>query len=189
MSTKIYNAYKFKGTFQDIFDYCQAYSKEWVQFQKGRLIDVVEMGYDKIKDYSDLNQKVRAQTATQFPTHFDSFDIRGSVWIGSHKNQIYVIKYLDTPYPHHNQVPKFIDERFTCYMYQNQTDGRENNPTRKKIWNKLIPTGIAARDGFMYEFASDWSTIYDVISDVWNSLETRGIWKPSTEVETGEANV
>lgn len=180
MSTKIYDAYKFDGTFEGIFRYCQQKQKEWVKFQTNRLVDLVECWEaNRVTGFSDFSERVKKQTKAEFPTHFDYFDVRGSVWIGSYKGQIYVKTFLDVSHPESNYCKfNFTDDRFRLYEYQNQTDGFENNKTRGKIWDSLLPNGVWSQDGFIYDFSSDYMSIFNITSDAWEKIKSNGIWKP-----------
>ena len=175
MSTKIYNAYWFDGTLEELVKHLQDYRPKWREFQVNRLTQMAEN--DNL-GLMNLTSRIRDESTKTFPTWTDYYDVRGSVVVYPHDGYIYVQVFLD------HKGPEFVDERFHDWHYQNQSDPWYNfddsiNATdiphweqeweqRRKVWDEIFSTdnSTPAEAGLSYDVAS----IYDfaqIAEEVW----------------------
>lgn len=161
MSTKIYNAYKFNGKPNELMEHLRSFRQKWQDFQVHRLCGQLT----EVESYVALHDKIEKDSTTTYPSWNDSHDVRGSVVVFFHKRNIYVQTFLQCE----GEPPKFIDERFDDFHYQNQSDpwydydetlsvadkkkAARNWVVRQKVWDEIYSDNFhtASQAGLAYE--------------------------------------
>lgn len=108
----------------------------------------------EVESYVALYDKIEEESTKKYPSWNDSYDVRGSVVVYFHKKSTYVQTFLQSA----GNVPKFTDERFVDFHYQNQSDpwyafeenlsvndknkAARNWLTRKKVWDDIYSDGL-----------------------------------------------
>lgn len=171
MSTKIFNAYKFNGSMDDLMVHLRNYRKKWVDFQVNRLLGIYKHRDKGVDHWSLLTSSIREHSSKPFPSWSDLFDIRGSVAVYFHDGRIYVQTFLKNIVFENVTIPEFIDDRFIDFHYQNQCDpwydcsdlseeekvvAAADWENRKKVWDDIFSDGLNSpvEAGLTYEFTS-----------------------------------
>jgi len=117
MSMKILNVYKFDGTIEELMDYMKQYRKKWIQYKIDDIHDKI-LKYDlkSSMDYVKIYESIKEETDKNYNSWGDYFDIKASCTIIFYNNEIFCATFIDS------NAPKFIDDRFSDWHYQNQSD-------------------------------------------------------------------
>lgn len=193
MSTKIYNAYKFNGTIEELIQHIRDYKTTWIDYHVDRLRSskmtkmIKEDGYN----FLDLIDIMKEHSQKKYPTHRDFFDVRGSVWVGFFEGNIYVQSDLnDKHYPFEKDIESFIDDRFVDYHYQNQSDpwytyrddlteaevleAEKDYTERGRIWDAIMQNDHSLiQCGLTFEYMSQESDYYEIVGRYHNLLQEK----------------
>jgi hypothetical protein len=196
MSTKIYDAFKYKGDASTLMQYLINYRSKWNKYQIERLSQLVEDAFahnPKNEDlffegklhHSKLMDRIQAESKKEMKSWSDIFDVSAEVAIYFHKKKIYIQTFLND-----RNAPKFVNDDMVDYHYQNQTDpwydyqiyeGKMKESERakwardyrqrKKVWNEIYPDGIstAAQAGMGYSFGKSFGDFYDISIEVYKN--------------------
>lgn len=224
MSTKIYDAYKFHGKPVELLDILKKYRSKWKKYQVDCLTYLLERDLTSVKSngpskfaidlpedkpmwkeyYADKNALVpsgaldliREQTSKPVNSHSDYFDIKGSVVVYLHKNNVYFQLFLSPKLGTYTYInlPNLIedDTLYSDFHYQNQTDpwfafdneltkeertkAKRDWSKRKKVWNEIFSEYSSPDEaGLIYEFHSTYTCfcVYEEVS--MNLLRSQGI--------------
>lgn len=166
MSTIILNAFKFNGKASDLMERVRNYRFKWHEFQINRIKKHVDLN----RNFLDLVDEIKKQSTALHPTWSDMLDVRGSIVAYFHKNSIYAQTFLQCI----EDPPKFIDDRFVDFHYQNQSDpwysyeetlsrkdkakAIRNWKVREKVWNEIYSDNFntPSQAGFYYELCQNY---------------------------------
>ena len=150
MSIKIYNAYLWNDTIENLLSYLKEYKKQYIIEIAKRIFRSTVYFEKQIEEYGEggywylLSQKNR----TDDDNHYT---FSGCCIIYPHDGKIAVQFFYD-------QFVKLpLDDRFTDYHYQNQSDSdntEEEDEKRRHFWDEY---NVPVEDGFSYEFITDRS--------------------------------
>lgn len=183
MSTKIYNAYKFNGSIEDLMSVLKDYRKKWMEIH-------LDYYYDRTKlldkdQFAEFSKNFEDSIKKEHKTWLDDA-IDGSCVVIPHKSLLYVIFYATASVDIEGKkaVDPDKDERFQDYHYQNQSDawyeyddeggGEKLNKEERKaaekdweerevVWEEIFNESWTPSEvGFVYEFAGT--------KDVWKFL-------------------
>jgi hypothetical protein len=171
MSTKIYDAYEWKGTLTELMTFLREYR---IQYQKGLLEAFVALPYThKIEeeeergaemDFIDRLHRELTEASRSVSRH--PLACEASVVVVPYNERLFVKVYgFDGFYR-----PKFKHEKLVDYHYQNQTDQpkyvtKEDWDERENTWNDILDnskTGSLGEVGLEYGFFKE-SDIWDLV--------------------------
>jgi hypothetical protein len=69
-----------------------------------------------------VDAAIKTDNEKMLKTHFDVFDVSGSVVVYFHKKNIYVQTFLEPCYTNFGKPPEFLTNDMVDFHYQNQTD-------------------------------------------------------------------
>jgi len=149
MSTKIYNAYRFKGSAELLMkEYVPKFNAEFKDWYRKMWIKQGDK-LDDVKNRFEYFFGPEGRFTSEMVVYF-------------HKRRIYVQFFSNVHFT--------LDERFEDYHFQNQTDPPDDIPYRKynargKIWDAILePSCIPAKVGLSYTF-STWNNVFDTWID------------------------
>ena len=144
MSTKIYNAYKWNSTIENLLEFLKSLQPKVWAWKKEILVGAIrnlekDLLLDHIKNdsYQGLNSP---------------FNVLSSSVVYINQGKFYV-QFFDVD-------SKFLDSKnLKDFHYQNQVDKPEDITDcqwekRRKIWSEIFKTGRPSDDGFTYDFIS-----------------------------------
>ena len=196
MSTKIYDAYKYKRDATTLMQYLLDYRKKWIAHQIDRLTEIVENAFrhdpeneelfvNKELNPHKLMDAIEKDSEKKMKSWGEIFDVAASVSVYFHKKKIYVQTFLND-----NNAPKFVNKDMVDYHYQNQSDpwyayeidaGRMDKSEeskwardykqRKKVWDDIYTDGVwsPAQAGMSYSFAEGFSDYYKISTEVYKN--------------------
>lgn len=167
MSTKIYNAYRFKGTAAQLMPFLKAVREDieddTVSFYREHRDESVETSAYKL---AMLFKEAADKMAFEF-------NVSSSVMVFFHDGEIYLQFY----YPGHwgrsnKRYPDTVwSEWIEDFHYQNQSDQPEDVPEsdwerRRRVWDEILGDyGIPSRAGLMYEMNNPLIVVASKILD------------------------
>lgn len=196
MSTKIYNAYKYKGDASTLMKYLLAYRKKWNKYQIERMSDIVEgafqhdlkneeLFFENQLHPNKLMELMQRDSEKKMKSWRDIFDVSADVVVYYHKKNIYIQTFFNV-----SNGPKFINKDMVDYHYQNQSDpwyayaiddGKmkkseeakwaRDYKQRKKVWDEIYPDGISTAEqaGMSYSFGKSFSDFYHISIEVYKN--------------------
>ena len=196
MSTKIYDAYKYKLDATTLMQYLLDYRKKWIAHQIARLTEIVENAFRHDPENEELfvNKElhphklmdvIQKDSESKAKSWGEIFDVSASVTVYFHKKKIYVQTFLND-----NNAPKFDNKDMVDYHYQNQSDpwyeyeiddGRMDKSERakwardykqrKKVWDEIYSGEISTAEqaGMSYSFGSSFSDFYHISIEVYKN--------------------
>lgn len=150
MSTKIYDAYEFNGSMEELLQFCKELKLKWIEFFLKERIEKT-FGLDgkntkiTIEQYNEVIGFVEEETKKKYNMTGDVFDFKASVLIYPFENRLFVQFFLDIMFLREEvEVLLKQDGRFTDYHYQNQSDpwfdyekfSEEEVKQHEKDWNE-----------------------------------------------------
>jgi hypothetical protein len=196
LSTKIYNAYRFDGSLDDLMKHLQEFREKWLKMWEDAL-------FEKMKELPSPDQrmefwsKVEKDTRKEF-NRWGDLDIKANCVIYPHKGNLYVQFFVDLE-PFRISKPLFVDEdvRFVDYHYQDQTDPWYDNEglegeelekaerdweERKIVWNQIFDenwtpssTGLSYAFGNSYDLYLLKSKIFSRLRELKNDREIENV--------------
>jgi len=159
MSTKIYNAYEFHGTIEELLEFSKALRLEWIQHYVTRVERTIESRMQKGLSVQEALAStlidVEAQTTKAYNQISDILDFKSTITIHPCEDRLFVIFFADRSFRAVElNLALENDGRFSDYHYQNQTDpwyedeehltpteykqARVDYLTRELIWDKIL---------------------------------------------------
>jgi hypothetical protein len=196
MSTKIYDAYKYKRDVSTLMKYLLDYRGKWNKYQTARLTKIIEDAFahnpkneelffdGKLCHYKFI-ERIQVESKKEIKDWGEIFDVSASVTVYFHKKKIYVQTFLND-----NNAPKFDNKDMVDYHYQNQSDpwyeyeiddGRMDKSERakwardykqrKKVWDEIYSGEISTAEqaGMSYSFGSSFSDFYHISIEVYKN--------------------
>lgn len=196
MSTKIYDAYKYKRDVSTLMQYLIDYRKKWNDYHISRLSTIVEdaFAHDPNNEllffegklaHSKLVDKIQEESKKELKSWGDIFDVSGSVAVFFYKKKIYIQTFFND-----RNAPKFVNDDMVDYHYQNQSDPwydyaidsgkipeserskwKKEYKQRKKVWDGIYSKGIStpAQAAMGYNYGSDFSDFYHISIEVFKN--------------------
>jgi len=172
MSTKIYNAYKFNGSIEDLMVFLWDLKKKyWENVEyvfKGSMVwDYYFVNMDRLKAIDEFEKGMRKGT------RFNYYDPSASVVVYFYKKHIYVQFFGVFEDLYKLDESKILDHRFKDYHYQNSTEGPDDVSqrswnTRKRTWDEIMSHGGSFREnGLTFDVFCE----NDAFSFVWKLKE------------------
>jgi hypothetical protein len=191
MSTKIYNAYKFNGSYQELTDHIFAFRETWKQYQVDRISEFFKSMTSKGSESPLLIKREDGTYKVSFSKLMDLiekdsesheykiFDVKCEFVIISHNRKLYVILMNIGD----NQQKVFLNSRFEDFHYQNQSDpwyaydpkddtpkNRRHYKLRKKVWDDVFKDSSSyAEVGSSIEF-SGFRLFYSITEAIVNKV-------------------
>lgn len=188
MSTKIYNAYRYKKSVPELIAYLQDYRKKWLDWRIGRLYanlcslnkDHAVFSDGKI-DLSKLLEIIKEQTNKPFVDMFDIFALSGSIVVYFHKKSVYIQTFIfDRDL--YSKAPPFVTKDMVDFHYQDQADPsyvfnkkysdkkkeklEKDWQNRKLVWDDIFKNeSTPATAGLTYEL-TDMFDAYKVVDRI-----------------------
>jgi len=168
MSTKIYDAYKYKGNMTQLMDWFYKIRKEY----KTNVLKQLELYYEKNKgEYKkkhDYLSEVRISMSKSYPDN-EIFSPSLCAIVYFDKDDILVQFFgLYNYHAFKYNIKKIIKRKRTLvdYHFQNQCMDDVDNEylSREKIWDRIYRnSAIPSQDGLTYQFFTD----YDLMDLMW----------------------
>lgn len=193
MSTKIYDAYKYKGDASTLMRYLLDYRKKWNKYQIERLSTIVEdafahnpnnadLFFDGKLAHSKLMVRIQEESKKEMKPWGDIFDVSASVAVFFYKKNIYIQTFFND-----RNAPKFVNDDMVDYHYQNQSDPwydyaidsgkiheserskwKRDYKQRKKVWDGIYEgVSTPAQAGMGYSYGSDFGDFYHISIEVY----------------------
>jgi hypothetical protein len=152
MSTKIYNAYLWNDSIENLLSYLKEYKKEYIDKISDFLYSHTKYLENEVEktDYKDVYFYL-SDEQNKSKSYDNIFSFVGSIIIYPHNNKIAVQFYTE------RFIKIKLDDRLTDYHYQNQVDSdntEEEDEERKEFWKDY---DIPVEDGFCYELITNYS--------------------------------
>lgn len=170
MSTKVFNAFRYEGTIEELMKYLPLIKEKHIQTSANMLFRCKDFRISReeanwlandeivaLKDLSLLSHFLQ-QEARRCDNNFLNYDASAVVYF--YKEKIYVQFFgLERDILHFVQD----DDKFTSFWWENQTGELPDDCTeeeyeeRGEIWNEILgESGIPSEIGLIYEFYNWW---------------------------------
>jgi hypothetical protein len=180
MSTRIYNAYLYSKSISSLMAHIVKYREKWFDHQADRIYDLLKRIQLRPDDelhktlfkpdgvnLRAVHDLIKSQSAKDFKTWTDEFDVSGSIAVYFYRNMIIVQSFLND-----NKAPPFVNRNMRDFHYQDSCDPdhdlmlsegkitKERHAAlvkdwklRKKVWDTIFDkTHSPAQAGLTYEF-------------------------------------
>lgn len=203
MSTKIYNAFLYKGSIDKLMAYIQKYRKTWQEYQINKFVKILSDVADRTKSnlfvdgklsFDRLEDAIRKDSEKDYKTWGDIFDVTASIAVYFHKGKIYYQTFLND-----QKAPAFKPTGSVEYHYQNQSDPyfafKKCSPEkmkslekdwkeRAKVWNAIFDKHHSPSEaGLIHEFVNsmEYFTIALEVTRRINKMDKQSATEPKTD--------